>query len=368
MIRFCKTTFAAVATIATVAIVVIALSAVVVQPVLAGQRTQIAKAIGCIKTIVSGDPILGGIHTGKLPVHVLVRRCGGLTLSVTLRNGVLRSTPLQNRFIPRYTARSKGLAIPDARVTISPKNIREAWLTRPNQRYDHAILGDNIEAGGLAVNLASKRRLEIFADKGSVFEDRIARLVDLDGDGENEIVVVRTLLDRGASLAVYGVSGLDIIELAETDPIGLSHRWLNPAVAADFDGDGKVEIAWVETPHIGGILKVARLTGTGTGTKRQLKIVAELSGFSNHTIGSRELMQAVTFDWDKDGINDIILPGAQRQMIRVVSLSSGQLKVIDEISIDGEIASPLIAADLDGNGVGEVLLVTKDAQLLSFSP
>jgi len=335
-------------------------------PVSAGQRTQIASTIGCIKTIFPGDPVLSGIHSGKLPAHILVRRCGGLTMAISLRNGVLRSTAVQNRFIPKYTARSKGLAIPDARITISPKNIREAWLTRPNQRYDHAILGDNIEAGGLAVLMANKQRLETFADKNSVFEDRMARLVDLDGDGENEIVVVQTDIDLGAAISVYGVRNQEIVKLAQSQSIGQSHRWLNPAVAADFNGDGIVELAWVETPHIGGILKIAQLTGSGI--KRKLETIAELSGFSNHTIGSRELMQAVTFDWDKDGLNDIILPDANRRKIVVVSLASSQLKVIDEIKIDGVIASPLVAADLDGNGIGEVLLVTKDSRLLSFSP
>ena len=335
-------------------------------PTVAGQRTQIASTIGCIKTIFPGVPVLSGIHTGKLPTHILVRRCDGLTMAISKHNGVLRSTAVQNRFIPRYIARSKGLAIPDARLTISTKNIREAWLTRPNQRYDHAILGDNIEAGGLAVLLANKQRLETFADKNSVFEDRMARLVDLDGDGENEIVVVQTDIDHGAAIAVYGVHGQEIVKLAQSNPIGLSHRWLNPAVAADFNGDGVIELAWVETPHIGGILKIARLSGSGI--KRKLEIIAELKGFSNHTIGSRELMQAVTFDWNKDGLNDIILPGANHQKIKVVSFANSQLKVIDQIPIDGKIAGPLIAADLDEDGTGEVLLVTKDSKLLTFSP
>ncbi|HFC04183.1 MAG TPA: VCBS repeat-containing protein, partial [Rhizobiales bacterium] len=233
------------------------------QMALAGQRTQIAGTIGCIKTIVSGNPILSGIPTGKLPATLLVRRCGGLTLSINLRGGLLRSTPVQNRFIPRYIPRGKGLATPDARLTLDPGFIHEAWLTRPTERYDHGILGDTFEADAFAVILANKRRLEYFAGKDSVFEDRMVRLVDLDGDGKKEMVVIHTYLDRGAAIAVYAVRGDKIIRLAESQPIGQPHRWLNPVAAADFDGDGKIELAWVETPHIGGTLKVARLTGTG---------------------------------------------------------------------------------------------------------
>lgn len=350
----------------TLPVIALALFSLLAQPALAGQVKQIASTIGCIQSVSPGLPLLTGIPTGKLSPFALVKRCGGLSLSIRFHKGLLRSTALQNRFIPKYIPRGKGFAIPDGRLTISNKFIREAWLTRPNQRYDHAILGDSFEAGGLAINTADKRRLEILLPENSVFEDRMARLVDLDGDGKNEIVAVRTYIDRGAAIAIYGVREKEIVELAQSKPIGLSHRWLNPVAAADFNGDGKVELAWVETPHIGGILKVARLTGLGS--KRQLETIAKLRGFSNHIIGSRELLQGVTFDWDGDGINDIILPGARRQTIRVVSFVSGKLKVIDEMKIDGTIASALVATDLDGDGRGEVLLVTKDARLFSFSP
>ncbi len=127
-----------------------------------------------------------------------------------------------------------------------------------------------------------------------------------------------------------------------------------------------MEISWVETPHIGGILKVARLSGSGRSLK--IEILASLEGFSNHAIGSREMQEALAFDWNGDKNPEIILPGADRTTLKVVSFKEGKLKVIEEMEIGGVISSPLIAADLDGDGKGEVLLVTKDAKLLSFSP
>jgi hypothetical protein len=331
----------------------------------AGKVGQLASATRCIKSVLPGDPVLSGIHTGRLPVNAIIRRCGGLAMSISFAGKVLRQLPLQERFIPHYKARGKGLAIPDMRLTLSLKKVREAWLTRPTERYDHAILGDAFEGGGFAVKTAGNRRLEYLLKEDSVFEDRLARLVDLDGDGENEIVIVHSYVDRGAALAVFSVVDDEIVKLAETAAIGLSHRWLNPAVAADFDGDGNVEIAWVETPHIGGILRTARLVGRGE--KRQLQMLSNLPGFSNHTIGSRELLQAVTFDWDGDGLPDIILPGAARKTIKVVSMAGGKLHIIDSMPIDGEINSALVAADLDGDGKGEVLISTKDGRLFSFS-
>jgi len=218
----------------------------------------------------------------------------------------------------------------------------------------------------LAVNLANGRQLEFQLDKRSVFEDRTPRLVDLDGDGKNEIIVIRSSLSQGSSVAVLGILDQKLVNLTNSQPIGRSNRWLNIVAAADFNGNGNVEIAWVETPHIGGTLKVARLARTAK--TYQLKIIGQLYGFSNHQIGSRQMMMSVTFDWNGDGINDIILPDAKRQTILVVTMVAGKLKVIDRMAVTGQIASPLIATDLDSNGKGELLLVTKDGRLLSFSP
>ncbi len=334
-------------------------------PAWAGKAEHIATATRCIKSVLPGQPLLAGVHSGQLPITAIIRRCGGLAMSISMRGGSFSMLPIQERFIPKFKLRSKGLTIPDMRIALAPKNIREAWLTRPNERYDHAILGDGFEAGGLAVTTAKGIRLEFLLDKTQVFEDRMARLVDLDGDGEPEIVSIQTSLEKGASVAVFGVQGDEIIRLAKTPFIGQSHRWLNIAAAADFDGDGKVELAWVQTPHIGGILKVARLEGKGA--TRTLKALDELSGFSNHVIGSRELLQSVTFDWDGDGLPDIILPGAARRTLKVVSMKGGKLKVIDEMKIGGEINSQLVAADLNGDGKGEVLISLKDGRLFSFS-
>ncbi len=339
-------------------------------PGVAGTVRHLAPQLRCINTLRAGDALLGGIHAGSLPRHAFIERCDTLWMSIREGAAGLSMQPIGGRYIPRFKARRKPFAIPDARVTVAGRNIQEAWLTRPTRRYDHAILGDDIEAGGLAVTDRRGRRVELILPGAEVFEDRMARLADLDGDGADEIIVVHTRKDKGAALAIYALRGAReserIVRLAESAPIGRPHRWLNPAAIGDFDGDGKVEIAWVETPHIGGILKVARLEGSGE--KRRLRVLASLGGFSNHQMGSRELQQAVSFDWDGDGHADIILPDAERKRLQVVALRDGQLRIIDSMDIGGIIDSPIIAADLNRDGKGEVLLVTRDARLLSFAP
>jgi hypothetical protein len=108
-----------------------------------------------------------------------------------------------------------------------------------------------------------------------VFEDLAPRLVDVTGDGEPEVIVVETDVRRGAALAIYDVNG----KLAETPHIGQRNRWLAPVGAADLDGDGQIEIAYVDRPHLAKVLRVWRLDG------RKLVPVGELGGLSNHQIG-----------------------------------------------------------------------------------
>jgi FG-GAP-like repeat len=153
--------------------------------------------------------------------------------------------------------------------------IVDARFTDPTDRYDHAVLGDALEWGSLVLRLSDGRRLTFRLPDDMVFEDLSPRLADLNGDGAPEVIVVETFLDRGARLAVWDDTG----RIAATDPIGTRHRWLAPAGAGDLDGDGVVEIAYVETPHRTGTLRVVRLDGD------RLAPVASHPGLSNHRIG-----------------------------------------------------------------------------------
>jgi hypothetical protein len=89
------------------------------------------------------------------------------------------------------------------------------------------------------------------------------------------VIVVETDIARGAMLAVYDASG----RVAATAPFGETHRWLAPAGIADLDGDGRIEIAYVDRPHLARELVVVRLEGA------ELIELARLAGLTNHRIG-----------------------------------------------------------------------------------
>ena len=273
-------------------------------------------------------------------------------LGSTFYNVTIKGDALALKYLPGYRKRPpprQANMLPDGIVSQGTVDIAEAWLIGPTKRYGHGVLGDGIEASGLSARLRDGRILSYQLSNASVFEDRSVRLADLDDDGRDELIVVRSYLDAGAALTVFGhkpgVEALRVV--AETEPIGLPYRWLNPAAIADFDGDGRVEIALVVTPHIGGILKMYELRGR--------RLVEEWSrdGFSNHAMGSRIQAMAAVVDWGKGPV--LYLPDAHRHGIRQVYFAEDGYRVQALPGHEQPIITALMAADLDGDGFDEVV-------------
>lgn len=148
--------------------------------------------------------------------------------------------------------------------------------------YGHGVLGPLRDAKQLAIHLRLPGDARITCPRGvilppgEVFEDIAPRLYDLTGDGMPEIVAVVSNARTGARLAVYDRQGRP---LAATPPVGARHRWLAPAAIADLDGDGAVELAYVDRPHLVKRLRIWRFAAG------RLTHVADLPGLTNHRIG-----------------------------------------------------------------------------------
>lgn len=252
-------------------------------------------------------------------------------------------------------------ALPDGLVAQGSRDIRRAWLTDPTERYAHGVLGDRVEAAGLRIETAGGQQLNYRLAENSVFEDRYPRLVDLDGDGKDELVVIRSYLDRGAAVAVFGLRQGELRLLAETPPIGAPSRWLNPAGFPDLDGDGKLELAVVITPHVGGTLQVYRFVD------EQLVPAWRLAGVSNHRSGSRELAMAAVTDLNKDGRHELMIPADSRQIIYQVWLSPEGLKRWRVARHADPVDTALLAGDFDSDGRVELLYGLADGRLVFCS-
>ena len=161
-----------------------------------------------------------------------------------------------------------------------PVEIHSAQFTHPTTDYSHGVLGDAVEWSGLRYSLVGKdqvtSKMDVRLPEDHVFEDLAPRLVDLNLDGHPDaVMVVETDMARGAALALYGADG----KIAETPHIGRTNRWLAPIGAGDLDGDGRVELAYIDRPHLAKTMRIWRFDAG------KLREVATQQGLTNHRIG-----------------------------------------------------------------------------------
>ena len=192
-------------------------------------------------------------------------------------------------------------------IRASGIGLKKAYYVAPTTEYGHGVLGDAIEAKTFIVQHDRGVCDNVSAGKDRVFEDTAPRLVDLDGDGMSEVIVVASHQNLGARLEVYGYPGVgqDITLLAHTPYIGRRNRWLAPIGAADLDGDGHMEIAYIDRPHLAKTLRVFRYK---SGSLSEMITAA---GFTNHRIGEVDIaggirtcagqpeMIVATADWSR---------------------------------------------------------------------
>lgn len=185
--------------------------------------------------------------------------------------------------------------VPDSQAVAGSNDIAWVWLGSPTRRYPHGALGSPMHAGSVHVLTRSTGGPPGLASLSlpvhRVFEDRVPRLVDLDADGRDEIVLVEADALRGAALVVLGLvqrNGQPTLEERARGPhAGSTFRWLNPVGFADFDGDGRLDVASVTTPHIGGVLTLHHLQAPA------LVPFARALDVSNHRMGALEQQLAV---------------------------------------------------------------------------
>lgn len=206
--------------------------------------------------------------------------------------------------------------------------IADATYVNPTSIYGH-----NVVPGGEYTTIVfrtSDGRGFAAELSGAVFEDTAPRLVDVDGDGSVEVISVVSYFNAGAAIRIWdevpgdeSTGGTTLEVMAEGEPIGRSYRWLAIVGATDIDGDGQVEIAYVDRPHLAKTLRIVRRDGD------KLVEVAALPGFTNHRIGEPDIA---------GGIRDC---GSGPEMI-VASANWGELYTV---TYDGDFAIKTIGSD-----------------------
>lgn len=236
------------------------------------------------------------------------------------------------------------------------ESIARAQYETPAQRYGHFALGLPHEYARLAVATDTGRRLVFELPEDEVFEDLAPRLVKLAADEPVGLLTVVSQRQTGARLVLIQLAGDRLAPAAESPAIGTPMRWLNPVGAVDLDGDGQAEIVSVTTPHIGGTLKVYKRQGA------RLVEVAALGGFSNHVYGSPEL--GLSAHQTVAGQVRLLVPDNSRGQLRVVEFTSGRLTAIARCALPAPVTGaikPLTGSEVSvGLATGNHVVLSND--------
>lgn len=205
------------------------------------------------------------------------------TKAVFFQGLIILTTSISNTAFATTEAQPK-TDFPQSIITtaVTTAGIKTAWYDDATTRYAHGVLGDAIEAGSLHAKTVDGKMVSVILDTAQVFEDVQPRLADIDGDGQNEIITIRSHNRKGAQIAIYDIDKAlpnKLTLVASTPYIGTANRWLAPVGIADFDNDGSMDIAYIDRPHLAKILRVWSYRDGG------LQQVAQKRGLTNHKIG-----------------------------------------------------------------------------------
>jgi hypothetical protein len=226
-------------------------------------------------------------------------------------------------------------AVPDARLVAAAGRLYV--LADRTTAYAHGVLGDEIEAGAVAV-VDPSGGVEATLEPPSGVIEAIAPIVaDVDGDGDREVLVTASDAERGARLVA--LSADDATQSAEGPAVGAGFRWRHQLAVAPFGPGGETEVAAVKTPHIGGTAEFYRATGG------RLELVASRRGYSTHTIGSRNLDTAVATDLDGDGRVELLVPDDPQRALAGLRRTGESVAEAWRVSLDGRLTSNVCAVD-----------------------
>lgn len=229
---------------------------------------------------------------------------------------------------------------PDARIARSNDGRIAVYANATNQRYVHGIMGDDIEGASLVVLRINDDQLEIIEqidlEGDAVYEGLSPMWADINEDGVQDLVTTVSDSQSGSRIRVYLFTENGILTV-DGQAIGQANRWQHQLAWGAFGANAEMQLVDVLTPHIGGIVRFYEFDGT------QMVIQAQISGYTSHVIGSRNLDMAVAGDFDGDGQLEIVLPSQNRQRIAGIRNSENGAVVAWELDLNGTLVTNLAA-------------------------
>ncbi len=220
-------------------------------------------------------------------------------------------------------------ALPDARLVAHPSS-GIALLTGPTDDYAHGVLGDDLEAASFTIVHPNGLARVVNLEPGLVVEGIAPIWADLDGDGEPEEIVTLSDAADGARIAAGDAAG---------EPIGRGRRWRHQIAVAPFGPNGEMELVAVRTPHIGGVAEFY---------DAELDVVAEARGVTSHVLGSRNLDMALAADADGDGRVELVAPTEDLEMLAAIRREGPGARLVWTVPLGGRLSTNLAAVELPG--------------------
>ena len=239
------------------------------------------------------------------------------------------------------------LALPDARVTRGEGGTL-AVLSDQRGRYAHGVLGDELEAGSIAVLEPDAEGPgvvgEIRPRSGGVFESLAPLWFEAAPGGEELLAVTESMAEGGARISAYRPDGA----LAAAGPFaGEPMRWRHLLAAGPFGPGGELEVAATRTPHLSGEIEFYK-PDLEAGT---LEFTATLPGYATHTIYSRNLDAARAGDLDGDGAWELLVPDRSLTELVAIRRTGAGAGVAWSLPVGGTLATDLASATGASGGI-----------------
>jgi hypothetical protein len=269
---------------------------------------------------------------------------------------------------PRIVSRVEVRALPDARITLADLDgdgMPEAViLSEPTERHSQGLLGDHAEAASVTVIGVTPFGLSLrgrHALPTAVFEDLVPVLAPLGPGSRPAVLMARSTAQQGTVVSALGWRDGALVALAESPPADQGNRWIHVVGAADLSRDGSPEVVAVRTPHLGGVLTAYRRKGAA------LSVAAQVVGFGSHAAGSRNQDQALIADLDGNGRPEVIVPRQSRETLVALELDGSRFVERWSINLRAAIESNLLAVDVDGDGLLDLVVADRRALYVFFS-
>ena len=224
------------------------------------------------------------------------------------------------------------------------------YVNATDQRYVHGIMGDQLEGATLLILDTKDSQIRVLARVDlpgeDVYEGIAPFWADIDGDGIEDLVTTVSNSTSGSRLRAYLWNESKIKQEVDGPAIGQGNRWQHQLTATALGPNGEIEIADVLTPHIGGTLRFYRFDGSS------LNIEASFPSVTTHSIGSRNLDQTATGDFNGDGQAEVLVMSVERDAVIAIQHTQNGAEEVWRLNAGGEITTNFSPVELLDNRLG----------------